>query len=250
MKIYSDKFYRDLQKTSTDSASIVVPMLMELLSPKSVIDVGCGTGIWLNEFMQQGVIDVLGVDGQFDQHLLRIPIEKYRVHDLKQSLVLSRKFDVALSLEVAEHLPPDHAEGFIESLIQLAPVVVFSAAIPNQGGYKHLNEQWQQYWVDLFEKRGYIATDFLRRQLWDNTEVAFWYTQNTLIYTKRTHLDTIPALKAMYSDCNTSAFSVVHPRQYSLATAPGQVPLRHLLRLLPSSAKRTLKIILRRNELS
>jgi hypothetical protein len=249
MKIYSDKFYRNLQETSMNSARIVVPLLMELLTPESVIDVGCGTGIWLHEFMNQGVIDILGIDGQFDQQLLCIPSEKYRVHNLQQPLVVDRKFDVALSLEVAEHLPPNQAENFVESLTRLAPVVVFSAAIPHQGGYKHLNEQWQQYWVDLFEKRGYTPTDYLRKRLWHNREVAVWYIQNTLIYTKQTHLEITPKLKPLYNCGDRQIFSVVHPTLYSSVTKPGQVPVRHLLRLFPSSVKRTLKIILSRNRL-
>jgi hypothetical protein len=84
-----------------------------------------------------------------------------------------------MSLEVAEHLPPDRSNSFIAELTALAPVALFSAAIPQQGGTDHINERWQSYWAGLFKKRGFSPLDVIRPAVWENDAVERWYRQNT-----------------------------------------------------------------------
>ncbi len=134
-------------------------------------------------FREYGIDDVLGVDGaNLDLDLLQIPRERFRPHDLTQPLHLGRQFDLALSLEVAEHLPAERAATLVASLVRLAPVVLFSAAVPYQGGLHHVNEQWPGYWINLFEKHGYLVVDCLRDQIWLNERVDWWYCQNLLVF--------------------------------------------------------------------
>jgi hypothetical protein len=92
------------------------------------------------------------------------------------------RFDLAISVEVAEHLPPSHSGRFVKELVALAPVVLFSAAIPLQGGVDHQNERWQSYWQGLFEREGYRALDVIRPRVWDDPEVTPFYAQNALLY--------------------------------------------------------------------
>jgi hypothetical protein len=133
--------------------------------------------------MKAGVEDVVAVDGDYvarDQ--LVIPSERFVAHDLATLLDFKRKFDLVQSLEVAEHLPADRAAGFVDNLVRHGDVILFSAAVPHQGGEHHVNEQPPEYWRRLFAERGYDAFDWLRPQLGNRHEVKPWYRFNSYIY--------------------------------------------------------------------
>lgn len=91
--------------------------------------------------------------------------------DLRTCPNLKRSFDLACALEVAEHLPADVANQFVALLVNAAPVEVFSAAIPRQGGKGHVNEQWPTYWASLFANHGYMAVDCIRPAVYGNEHV-------------------------------------------------------------------------------
>jgi SAM-dependent methyltransferase len=165
------------------SARTILPFVVDLIRPSSVVDVGCGIGTWLQVCRELDVDEIFGVDGDYvDPALLCVPAEHFLARDLTQPLRLDRKFDVALSLEVGEHLPASRAESFVSDLCQLAPAVLFSAAIPHQGGLRHINEQWPQYWADKFRTHGYRPIDCIRDRVWDDDRVAPWYAQNAVLY--------------------------------------------------------------------
>src|SRR5262249_27564705 len=143
----------------------------------------CGIGAWLATFEQHGVTDHLGIDGDYvPRNLLRISTERFRVADLTELAPPDRRFDLTCSLEVAEHLPPACAPRFIATLVDLAPVILFSAAIPGQGGTNHINEQWQSYWGALFKAHGYIGVDCIRPFVFNDARVELWYRQNTIVF--------------------------------------------------------------------
>jgi hypothetical protein len=83
---------------------------------------------------------------------------------------------------VAEHLPEDSAKSFVAALVGAAPVILFSVAIPNQGGTHHVNERWQSYWAALFAEHGYIALDCVRPAVFGDQRVELWYRQNILMF--------------------------------------------------------------------
>jgi SAM-dependent methyltransferase len=181
--VYSPAFYRQFDDETSRSARVCVPLIVDLLHPRCVVDVGCGMGQWLREFAAHGVADYLGIDGPHVQaQQLRIAPECFRAHDLTRPLLLDRRFDVALSLEVAEHLPRSQAAAFVELLTKAAPAVVFSAALPLQGGFGHVNEQWPWYWKQLFAARGYVHLDPFRKAIWRDPGVAVYYQQNLFLY--------------------------------------------------------------------
>jgi hypothetical protein len=210
---YSAEFYRLIEEGSFRSAQRVLPHLLELTPPHSLVDVGCGIGTWLKAARDLGVIDIFGVDGAYvDRRMLRIPEAHFKAVDLSRPFTLNRTFDVALSLEVAEHLPEASAQPFVESLTRLAPVVLFSAAVPKQVGENHTNEQWQTYWVERFAKAGYVALDCIRRRVWDDPDVEWWYAQNMLLMVRSDHLEASPVLR---QECErTGPYDLVHPRGY------------------------------------
>ncbi len=218
---YDASFYAKLEDAVRDSARQIVPIVVNLLRPRSVVDVGCGTGIWLAEFLAEGVPEYLGVDGDHvDRALLQINPANFLPADLTAPLaVAGRRFDLAMSLEVAEHLPQGCAESFVESLTRLAPVVMFSAAIPQQGGTNHINERWQSYWAGLFAARGYVAVDAIRPRVWNNPRVAWYYAQNTILYVRK---DDSAIQQALRADLlvQENPLDLVHPTFYLSVLRP------------------------------
>jgi SAM-dependent methyltransferase len=186
-RAYNKKFWERRASGAEDSARACVPEILRLWPGNSIVDVGCGQGHWLREFMRLGIHDVIGIDGDYvlEQGGLVIPAEKFVAHNLNERITLRRRFDLALCLEVAEHLSSRCAAGLVSALTELAPIVVFSAAIPGQGGVGHINEQWPWYWENLFAERGFASLDPLRQVLWQNPRVASWYQQNLVVFASR-----------------------------------------------------------------
>jgi hypothetical protein len=100
-----------------------------------------------------------------------------------------------LCLEVAQLLDPSHASQLVRSLTTLSDVIVFSAAIPGQGGLGHVNEQWPRYWANLFAQRSWIATDPFRLRIWEEPDVKWWFAQNTICFASTQALPRLPALQ-------------------------------------------------------
>lgn len=227
---YTRKVYKG-QAISRQSAQEIVPLVLELLNPKSVVDVGCGIGVWLAVFGEHGIENILGIDSiHVDKRMLRIPAEKFLTADLRKPFCVGRRFDLVVSLEVAEHLPIESAGDFVKSLVELGDVVLFSAAVPFQGGTRHLNEQWPDYWKQHFQRRGYVAVDALRKKIWQNERIKFYYRQNILIFVREDFLVQNAVLKREYERTNMKQLSIVHPELYSNhSTSFSLRPLRRKL---------------------
>ncbi len=227
---YAAEFYNTIRGGSRRSAQAVVPIVLQLVQPRSIVDVGCGDGTWLAVFREFGVSDTFGLDGDYvDRRLLQIPQDQFRATDLSSPFGLPRTFDLAVSLEVAEHLPPQSAVGFVDSLTQLAPAVLFSAAIPLQGGTQHLNEQWPDYWAALFKARDYLPIDCIRGRIWGNEQVEYWYVQNLLLFARAGCMLENSDLRREFEKTNLRQLALVHPRRF---LQPFQCGVRDALRLL------------------
>ncbi len=213
--LYNQQFYENQQQGSIESAHVIVPMILNLIHPQSVVDLGCGVGSWLSVFDACGVQDYLGIDGDYvDPTMLLIPPAHFQAGDLSQPVHLDRTFELAISLEVAEHLPDQKAEQFIKTLTRLAPVILFSAAIPFQGGTGHVNEQWPEYWKAHFRQFGYIMFDVLRAKIWDNEAVQPWYRQNIFLYLREDCIEKYPLVKQAGDRETFLPLSLVHPETY------------------------------------
>lgn len=214
-EFYTKDFYELLRAGATRSAEAIAPIVLQLLPVRSVVDVGCGDGSWLAVFRKLGIQEILGVDGDYvNPASLQIPPDCFRAMDLTRAFSLDRVFDLVVSLEVAEHLPAECAPVFVECLTRIAPLVLFSAAIPFQGGLNHINEQWPDKWADLFGRHGYLPIDFLRKRIWQNDSVEWWYVQNTLLFASPALLQENAVLRAELDATNPNQLSLVHPRQY------------------------------------
>lgn len=184
--VYSSEFYTYIDSGSRASARAVAALLLGQMTIQSLLDVGAGHGAWAAEWLAAGAKEVIAVDGHYvNLKQLAIPAKNFKSHDLSEPLELRRKFDLVQSLEVAEHLSAEHAEIFVDSLVRHGDVVLFSAAVPNQGGEHHVNEQPPEYWRALFAARGYEAFDWVRPQIAANREVKAWYRFNSFLYANK-----------------------------------------------------------------
>ena len=181
---YTPDFFKAISASASESAAVLLPCVFELVgTPTSILDVGCGTGAWLATARELGVAETIGVDGDYlPPEQLVISPNEFVAADLTKPLDLQRRFDVVMTLEVAEHLDEQAASGFVRSLAAHGDVILFSAATPGQGGNHHVNERLPSYWVDLFAAEGYQLFDLVRPRVWADERVMFYYRQNALLF--------------------------------------------------------------------
>jgi SAM-dependent methyltransferase len=211
---YSKEFFEN-QITAKDSIQEIIPVILQFVKPQSVVDVGCGIGVWLAQFREHGIQDFLGIDGDYiNSSLLEIPVENFFPHDLKKPLTQLKKFDLVISIEVAEHIPIEFSDNFIQTLTNLGDVIVFSAAVPFQGGTFHVNEQWPAYWIKKFKEKGYDPIDCIRKNIWCNERVAGVYAQNLFFFVKRQVIDHYPNLQRECQELSDLQMYIIHPSLY------------------------------------
>lgn len=251
---YSDhdpRFFEDRDQFTRTAAETVAPLVLALYPVRSVIDLGCGVGTWLSVFIRHGVEEIRGIEGQaVDSQLLQIPVSSFEQHDLTQPLMVDRTYDLAISLEVAEHLPPDSSADFVKTLVGLAPVVLFSAAIPNQGGISHINERPATYWSQQFARHNYVTIDAIRRRIWNRDDIKAWYRQNILLFAHQDMLDKIPSMQAALEQTRQDQLNLVHPQtlqwridEYKQRVQKArEIYLGDLARMLPGMVGRAIAV--------
>jgi len=186
MKSNKIKYVHDEIGHNMTASSIVAPLVLEMLPYpiNSVVDFGCGIGTWLKAFQNCGVNELLGLDGEWcNKELLHkyLDEQNFKTVDLEKPIHLDKQYDLVVSLEVAEHLQESAADSFVQSLVNAGKIIFFSAAIPYQGGFNHINEQWPLYWANKFRSYGYKTYDIIRRKIWDYKEIEWFYKQNMFI---------------------------------------------------------------------
>jgi hypothetical protein len=196
----------------------MLSFIWQFRSPASVGDFGCGSGNWLRCARAFGAKTVHG----FDSHRSpgkNLSAEEFTTVDLSEALVVKRRFDLAMSLEVGDHLPPASAPGLVRTLVAASDWVLFGAAVPFQGGAGSANENWLEFWAALFSKHDYLCYDILRLRFWHDASIPYYYRQNTCLFVKA---GTDGALvKAGFRPTRRPP-TLIHPEQYlkSLAAKP------------------------------
>ena len=239
---YDRAFFERIEAGSLASAGVVVPIVIGLLNPKSVMDVGCGRGAWLRTFHENGVPIIRGMDGSYiNPAELMIPAECFSAVDLGKPFQIQGKYDLAVCLEVGEHLPVQSAKGLVANLTGSAPAVLFSAALPGQGGIHHVNEQWPSYWRDLFRSFGYHRTDPVRRRVLTDTRVEPYYRQNIFLFASENAIAASETLQAERRHADESVMEYI-----GSDTLGRYMSLRGLLHQLPGAALRATRRIFRK----
>lgn len=181
--IYNNTFFDYIDESAHASAEELIGLLYPMLKPQSVLDLGSGRGTWLAQWRRAGAAEVMGVDGDYvDQSNLAVDQAEFKAADLTKPVKMRKRYDLAQSLEVGEHLPLSAAPVLVDSLTSASDRVLFSAAVKGQGGEFHVNEQPLSFWQELFEAKGYRAFDCLRPSMRGNRKIAPWYRYNSILY--------------------------------------------------------------------
>jgi SAM-dependent methyltransferase len=186
--IYPDDYYQDIDAVSHHSAAFIARSIMDSFRPHSVVDVGCGSG-WLLVALRQAGCRVHGFDNSRAavSRCIALGLAVERM-DLEKPIWGADRFDVAVSLEVAEHLPQKAAQAYVRFLTTLSDVVVLTAAQPGQGGVSHLNERPRHYWVEKFAGLGFVEDGKTSARWvaeWRAAAVAEWYVDNLMVFCRK-----------------------------------------------------------------
>lgn len=181
-----------------DAAKLLLPMMLPCgLSVSSILDVGAGTGAWINAAREIDIKDCVGIDGiVLTGHNLKCEPGLISEINLANSFYLGRRFDIAICLEVVEHLPATSARGLIESIVKHTDLFFFSAAIPGQNGQHHINCQWPEYWQNLINQYGFECVDDIRPRIW-TMDVDPWYKQNMFRAFKSVNAGLEPRIRSL-----------------------------------------------------
>lgn len=210
--LYPADFYQNRRAHTAQAARRILGALPSSLPRRSVADIGCGTGTWLAAALEQGAVSAFGIEGDWvTPAMLDDPRIAFAPQDLEQPFT-GPHVDLALSLEVGEHLSPGRAVSFVADLVTMAPAILFSAAIPGQGGVGHLNEQWHSWWAGLFAAHAYHAYDVIRPAIWTDEDIPAWYRQNAMLY-----LDAALAARLSLTPTEPAALDRVHPAFWNRA---------------------------------
>lgn len=186
--LYDEGFFNKTLTREAPSAEAVAQILFDEFHPKSVIDVGCGLGIYLRAFEKLGA-EVSGFDGS--KSAIRnnlVSQDHLKLLDLRKPHSLGRRWDLCICFEVAEHLQAKYATCIVKTVTGASNRVIFTAALPGQGGTCHFNEQPQDYWKRIFESQGFewrgdlVAK--LRNQMREKS-VVFWVEQNLMVFERQ-----------------------------------------------------------------
>ncbi|MFC3174723.1 methyltransferase domain-containing protein [Novosphingobium bradum] len=212
---YNPAFYADQVSGSQVAARIVLPLLFRDWLPGSLVDVGCGLGTWSAAARELGVANCVGIDGSYVQpDALLIPRDAFIAHDLEAPLPAHLGADMAICIEVAEHLSASRAPGLVEDLCRIAPVVLFSAGVPYQGGSGHVNEHWPEYWAAMFAQFGFLPYDPVRDLIWGDARVPWWYRQNLIIFARP---EIAGGVAMLGQPAQASALARIHPELFLTA---------------------------------
>ncbi len=151
----------------------------------SVVDVGCGGGSWLRAALDLGATRAAGYDlVPVPDDALAVERSLITITDLSRPIEGSERYDLVVSTEVAEHIPEACADVFVDNLCRFSDIVLFSAALPYQGGIHHKNENWIEYWNRKFRHRDFVCFDIFREVFWTDTRIPYFYRQNCLLFVR------------------------------------------------------------------
>jgi SAM-dependent methyltransferase len=217
-EFYSERFYDQQEAGSLRSARRVLREVWRIVKPVAVIDVGCGVAPWLRAAADLGARTIVGIDGEYvSRDRLLVDPSVFHPCDLENGSLATvlpqpQRFDLIMCLEVAEHLSDRRAHSFISDLCNLGDMILFSAAVPGQGGTNHINEQWPFYWNAVFQAYDFACFDILRPKLWSDPSIEWWYAQNVLLFARNGSV----AFKALSESSSPTEhpLSLVHPRMH------------------------------------
>ncbi len=187
---YNPWVYAAFHRVALETAPTLVEGIPRLFPDlKTVVDFGCGTGVHLSELGNRGVMgegfEYCPIPRKLGWGLSNLELKPF---DLNTFTDAGRKFDLSISVEVAEHVPPELGHHLVDICCAHAPLVVFTAAHPEQSGRGHIHMQPESYWIERFECRGFRYDEAKTAQLEDHIRAkltrGLWLADNVGIYEK------------------------------------------------------------------
>lgn len=186
-EIYDRPYYERSAAAKRVTMQHIADSIVRDTAPETLVDVGCGGGFLLAALAERGVT-CFGLEySQAGIELCGSAGLQVRQFDLEHDTFAGGPFDVAVSMEVAEHLPASVADRFVDLLAGVAPLVVFTAARPGQVGTDHVNEQVPEYWITRFAARGLAPYEALAaswQDEWKRLGVIECYRDNLMVFAR------------------------------------------------------------------
>ncbi len=162
-----DRVYFERQNIAMRKSAqgIAASIIERLPTVRHAVDVGCGSGSIIEALRERGISSIGLEYAEAALDLCRSKGLDVRKFDIESEEKVALSADLVLSTEVAEHIPEEHADAYVDLLTGLADTILMTAAVPGQGGTDHVNEQPNEYWIEKFMCRGF-SHDMAVSQSW------------------------------------------------------------------------------------
>lgn len=231
------KFQNSILRTYS-AAKTIVPVVAEIIGiPKSIIDLGGGAGAFLKVFKEIGTEKVVSIDHpSIKAKDLLINPDEFIPCNLSQQLPSPIKSELAISTEFAEHISKSRSRSVVEFLTSCSDIILFSSAIPGQGGIGHINEQRPDFWRNLFQSIGYERLDIIRQKIIFDHSIPFWFRQNLFLYVNQQILEQGQLNISAHNQFIPPEFEIVHRRNLERPLTLGEL-LKELIPAFTRSIK-------------
>jgi SAM-dependent methyltransferase len=236
MNLYNNEFYGD-NFTRINGAKRILSFVFKIIKANSILDIGCGRGAWLKVAREMGIKVTDGVDGDWNDGRMIDQDISFKSIDLNSKFDLSKKYDLTLSLEVAEHLKETSSDNLISSLSKTSDTILFSAAFKYQGGIGHINENLHSYWAKKFLNEDFLPFDIIRPEIWDDDKISYWYRQNIFLYVRKTSKSFEILNRKFPYVKNLKFLDTIHPEMF-FRKVESQGIKYHLLEIIKSLKKK------------
>lgn len=237
MEQSSYKFKNSILRTY-NAAKKIAPIVSESIGvPKSIVDLGGGAGAFLKAFKELGTEKVVCIDHpSITAEDLLINQNEFLPCNLNKELPSPIKSELAISTEFAEHVSKDRSKSVVDFLTSCSNIILFSSAIPRQGGIEHINEQRPSFWRNLFQSRGYERVDIIRQKIIFDRSIPFWFPQNLFLYVNQKLLEQDQLNISVQSQFIPPEFEIVHSRILERPVTLGEL-LKELIPAFTRSVK-------------
>ncbi len=199
-KIYDRRFFTQYGSANAEylrSCALIAAEIARRFAPQSLVDWGCGSGLYLAEFLRLGVRAV-GVDGSPCPADLRPAEVKIVQADLREKTgeelrkqITPQPYDLSLCLDVLEHIEARDSQQVLDNITRDTELLLMSCAPPGQGGHHHVNEQPRRYWIQRMDDMGWQyqrrETGQLEHSFLDMGELRplTWMYHNICVYRRK-----------------------------------------------------------------
>ena len=183
--MYDREFHKTIENDEYPQAVRVGEYISMFLKPASFIDFGCSTGLYLRE-VQMKLPNISAIGFEFSQDAVDSALCKnvYKV-DLTESVQIEKiQNTLGLCLEVLEHIEDIHWKEVLTNMTNSCDKLIFSAAVPGQGGVGHINCRPKIDWIKRFHSLGWVvdldATKHLLHYMQQGYHMG-WFNNNAMV---------------------------------------------------------------------